>query len=57
MAMRRGRAALSGSGYSVIFSVLGSMLPMLGALNSSKNGTSLEFTMMPYGRALAVGAG
>src|SRR5437879_9009912 len=53
--MRRGRAPLSGSGYSVIFSVFGSMLPMFGALNSSKNGTSFEFSLMPYGRALAVG--
>ena len=31
------------------------MLPMFGALNSSKNGTSFEFSLMPYGRALAVG--
>src|ERR1700730_8278692 len=53
--MRRGRASLFGSGYSVIFSVFGSRRPRFGALNSSKYGTPFESTMIPYGPDLEVG--
>src|SRR5712691_3697713 len=38
MAMRRGRVSLLGKAYSLICSVLGSMLPILLAPNSAKNG-------------------
>src|SRR6266508_153041 len=53
--MRRGRAAALGNGYSVMISVLGSALPILFELNSSKYGTPFESSRTPYGRELTVG--
>ena len=55
MAMRRGRASLLGSGYSVMTSVFGSALAILFELNSSKNGTPFDVRRTPYGRELTVG--
>jgi len=55
MAIRRGRASLLGSGYSVMMSVFGSALAILFELNSSKNGTPFDVSLTPYGRELTVG--
>jgi hypothetical protein len=47
MAMRRGRAPGSGSGYSRICIVFASMLATLLVPNSTKNTTFFEFTAIP----------
>ena len=47
IAMRRGRAAGSGKGYSVISKVSGSIRPILLLLNSSKKSSPFEFITIP----------
>src|SRR5580704_10568527 len=54
IASRRGRAD-SGSGYSVIFIVAGSIDAILLVPSSQKTGTLLLLTCIPYGKALSVG--
>src|SRR5207247_1061479 len=55
MAMRRGREAASGSGYSRISSVRGSTLPTLFVPNATQNTVPFEFTAIPYRRDFGVG--
>src|SRR5262245_15776552 len=55
IAMRRGRAPASGSGYSVICIVLLSMLATLLVPKSTKNTTFLELSAMPDGRGFGGG--